>query len=110
MGSLISTWVRDIPQSGIRVIFHEAIKYRDVIHLEIGDPDFRTPTALIDEAYKALLDGYTHYTHNKGLYELREAISEYYRKRYGARFDPENNIVITLGSTEGLFLTLLGVR
>lgn len=109
MGSLISTWVRDIPQSGIRVIFHEAIKYRDVIHLEIGDPDFRTPTALIDEAYKALLDGYTHYTHNKGLYELREAISEYYRKRYGARFDPENNIVITLGSTEGLFLTLLAV-
>lgn len=109
MKSIISKWVADIPQSGIREIYHEALELENVIHLEIGDPDFSTPREIIDAAYEALLKGYTHYTHNAGLPELREAISEYYSRRYGVYFDPEKHIIVTLGSTEGLFLTLLAV-
>ena len=109
MKAVISKWVSDIPQSGIREIYHEALELRDVIHLEIGDPDFSTPREIIEAAYEALLKGYTHYTHNAGLLEFREAISEYYSRRYGTYFDPEKHIIVTLGSTEGLFLTLLAV-
>ena len=109
MKAVISKWVSDIPQSGIREIYHEALELRDVIHLEIGDPDFSTPREIIEAAYEALLRGYTHYTHNAGLLEFREVISEYYSKRYGTHFDPEKHVIVTLGSTEGLFLTLLAV-
>lgn len=109
MRTIISDWVANIPQSGIRVVYHEALKYTDVIHLEIGDPDFNTPKHIIDAAYKALNEGYTHYTHNAGLLELRQAITDYYRSMYGVNFDPERNVMITLGSTEALFLTLLAL-
>ncbi len=95
-----------LEESGIRIIFHEALKYRDVIHLEIGDPEFDTPRKIIEYTYKALKKGYTHYTHNAGLRELREAIAEIYGARYGVSIDYKD-VVITIGSTEGLFLTIL---
>lgn len=103
----LSTWVTDLPQSGIRKIFHAALKYKDVVHLEIGDPDFSLPNPLLNSIYQALTEGYTHYTHNAGLYELREAVSQYYLDRYNVRFNPENNIVVTAGSTEALTSVLL---
>jgi aspartate/methionine/tyrosine aminotransferase len=105
--SYISRYVESIPQSGIREIFHEAMKYRDVIHLEIGDPDFTTPRAVVEEIYKAMLEGYTHYTHNAGLASLREAIAEYYAWKYGVAFDPESEVIVTIGGSGGLSLTLL---
>jgi aspartate/methionine/tyrosine aminotransferase len=107
MVSYVSEWVSSIPQSGIREIFHESIKLKDVIHLEIGDPDFNTPEVIAEAIYKAMLDGYTHYTHNAGLIELRESISEYYARKYGIALNPEDNVVVSAGSSEGLSLSLL---
>ena len=51
-----------------------------IIHLEVGEPDFDAPACVKEAACKALEDGFTHYTHSLGLYELREAICEYYQK------------------------------
>jgi aspartate/methionine/tyrosine aminotransferase len=98
-----------IPESGIRKIYHEALKYNDVIHLEIGDPDIQTPSFIVEAAYSALKRGYTHYTHNAGLLETRQAIADYYRRLYRVSFDPERHIIVTLGGTEGIFLALSSV-
>ena len=68
---------------------------RDIVSLTIGEPDFHTPREVIEFAYKAMKSGYTHYTSNYGIYELREAISEFYN------LSPEN-IMITAGGSEGL--------
>lgn len=103
----ISEWVSNIPQSGIREIFHESLKLRDVIHLEIGDPDFNTPEVIVESIYEAMLEGYTHYTHNAGLGKLRESVSEYYARKYNTILNPEDNIVVTAGGTQGLSLSLL---
>jgi aspartate/methionine/tyrosine aminotransferase len=107
MKSYVSEWVSNIPQSGIREIFHESLKLKDVIHLEIGDPDFNTPEIIAEAIYKAILEGYTHYTHNAGLIELRKSISEYYTRKYGVTLNPEDNVVVSVGSSEGLSLSLL---
>jgi aspartate/methionine/tyrosine aminotransferase len=74
-----------------------------IIHLEIGEPDFETPLCVKEAACRALEDGYTHYTHSLGLYELREAICEYYRTTYGASVDPEQ-VIVTSGSSPAIFL------
>ena len=67
----------------------------DIIHLEVGEPDFDTPDCVKEAASRALMDGHTHYTHSLGLYELREAICEYYASTYDVTVDPEQ--VVTPG-------------
>ncbi len=74
-----------------------------VIHLEVGEPDFDTPTCIKEAACKALEDGYTHYTHSLGIFELREAICEYYLKTYAVSITPDQ-IVVTSGTSPALFL------
>ena len=74
-----------------------------VIHLEVGEPDFDTPDCVKEAACKALADGFTHYTHSLGLYELREAICEYYQKHYQVAFDPDQ-VIVTSGSSPAIFL------
>lgn len=81
----------------------------DIIHMEIGEPDFDTPSCIVDEAKQALDDGFTHYTHSMGDLDLREAVAEYHRKRYGTHVDP-GHIFIFPGTSPGmtmLFLALL---
>jgi len=107
MGSYESEWVSNIPQSGIREIFHEALKLKDVIHLEIGDPDFNTPEPVVEAIHRAMLEGQTHYTHSAGLIKLRASVSDYYARKYGITLNPDDNVLITVGSTEGLALSLL---
>src|SRR5258708_12393589 len=76
---------------------------RDVIHLEIGEPDFRTPQPIVDAAKRALDDKRMDYTSALGLWELREAIAGFYRSRY--RVDvPASRIIVTAGSTAPLLL------
>lgn len=75
----------------------------DVVHLEIGEPDFDMPQCVKDAACKALDDGYTHYTHSLGLLELREAICEYFHKIYGVRVDP-GNIIVCSGTSPAIFM------
>ena len=74
-----------------------------IIHLEVGEPDFDTPACVKEAACKALEDGFTHYTHSLGMYELREAVCEYYQEHYRVSVDPEQ-VIITSGSSPAIFL------
>ncbi len=69
----------------------------EVIHLQIGEPDFDTPGNISASAIEAVNNGYTHYTAPAGMYDTRAAIAEYYDKQYGVKYDPEQ-VVVTPGS------------
>ncbi|MGQ9476868.1 MAG: pyridoxal phosphate-dependent aminotransferase [Actinomycetota bacterium] len=75
----------------------------DVIHMEVGEPDFDTPRCIKEAAYRAMLEGKTHYTHSQGVRELREAISEHYARKYHVAVDPDR-IVVTSGSSPAMLL------
>ncbi len=76
---------------------------KDVIHLEVGEPDFDTPACVKAAACRALEDGFTHYTHSLGLLELREAVCEHYQRAYGVSVDP-GQVVIASGTSPAMFL------
>ena len=80
----------------------------NVINLSSGDPDFPTPSHIVEAAYRALQDGYTHYTLTSGLPELKEEIAQYQRK-FNMNLDPEGEILVTPGSQQALFLTLTSI-
>jgi len=75
---------------------------KNIIHLEIGEPDFDTPKCIKDAACKALADGHTHYTHSLGMIELREAICDYYSDTYNVTVEPDR-VVITSGTSPAMF-------
>ncbi len=77
----------------------------EIIHLEIGEPDFDTPEPIREAAQRALAAGDTHYTHSLGKLTLREAITAFYRRKYGVSLAPEQ-IIVTSGSSPGLLLAL----
>jgi aspartate/methionine/tyrosine aminotransferase len=74
-----------------------------IIHLEVGEPDFDTPSCVKEAACKALADGFTHYTHSLGMFELREAICKYYHQYYRVSIDPDR-VIVTSGSSPAIFL------
>ncbi len=76
---------------------------REIIHLEVGEPDFTTPEVITSAAVKALAEGHTHYTHSLGLLELREAVSAHYARRYGVEVDPAR-IIVTAGTSTAMLL------
>jgi len=78
---------------------------RDIIHLEVGEPDFPTPQPMVDAARRFLEGGHVHYTPALGLTALREAISRFYQTRFGADVAPER-IIVTPGASGGLMLAL----
>jgi len=81
----------------------------DVIHLEVGEPDFDTPECIKAAGFRALHEGKTHYTHSLGLLELREAICDHYRQRYSVTVSPEQ-VIVTSGTSPAmmiLFSTIL---
>ena len=80
-----------------------AAQGKDIIHLEVGEPDFDTPACVKTAACKALDEGFTHYTHSLGLLDLREAICVYYRETYNVHIDPEQ-ILVTSGSSPAIFM------
>jgi aspartate/methionine/tyrosine aminotransferase len=75
----------------------------DIVHLEVGEPDFDIPEAVKQAAHKALEDGETHYTHSLGMPELREAICEYYHDTYAVTVDPDQ-VLVTSGSSPAILL------
>lgn len=75
----------------------------DIVHLEVGEPDFDVPEPVRSAAKRALDSGLTHYTHSLGDLELREAICEHYRQKYGAVVDP-SRVVVTSGTSPALML------
>ncbi|OQX37878.1 MAG: aminotransferase, partial [Candidatus Sedimenticola endophacoides] len=70
---------------------------RSIIHMEVGEPDFPTPRPVVRAGADALREGHIHYTPAKGIPELRRAIADFYRKRYGVAVDPQR-VVVTPGS------------
>jgi len=98
--------VRDIPRSGIRDFFDIVSTMRDVISLSIGEPDFDTPWHVRESTVFALERGATHYTSNLGYLELRRALSRYVARQFGAEYNPETEILVTVGVSEALDLAL----
>ncbi len=94
--------IENMPRSGIRVILDEANKLEDVLHLEIGQPDFATPDHIIEAAHQAAIDGFTGYTPNAGFGSLREAFADHLKIEYGIHADSEQ-IVVTAGAMGALF-------
>jgi aspartate/methionine/tyrosine aminotransferase len=101
---------RRLPKQQIRVMFERARELeqagRRIIHLEIGRPDFDTPPHIVEAAIHALREGKHHYSSNAGIIELRRAVADKYRNEYGLSYDPGDEIVITNGVAEGIFLAV----
>jgi aspartate/methionine/tyrosine aminotransferase len=103
----------DIPFSGIRKVFEEAARHEArgeiVIHLEVGRPDFDTPGHIKQAAQQALSDGQVHYTSNYGLVELRRAIAAKLVADNGLSYDPNSEVLVTVGVTEAISLSMLAL-
>jgi len=102
----INTVVRDIPRSGIRDFFDIVTTMKDVISLGIGEPDFDTPWHVREATVFALERGATHYSSNLGYIELRRALSKYVVKNFDAEYNPESEVLVTVGVSEALDLAL----
>jgi aminotransferase len=103
--SYLSQKVINLKPSGIRKFFDIAATMENVISLGIGEPDFTTPQPIIDAGVRSLKAGETHYTSNHGVFALRQAISEQLEKLYGVRYNPADEIIVTVGVSEALYLT-----
>ncbi|MBN1869705.1 MAG: aminotransferase class I/II-fold pyridoxal phosphate-dependent enzyme [Candidatus Omnitrophica bacterium] len=102
----ISKKVEKLAPSGIRAFFDLVLGMKDVVSLGVGEPDFVTPWHIREKAIFSLEQGFTSYTSNKGLPELRRQIAHFLEHRYGLRYDPEEEILVTVGVSEGLDLAV----
>ena len=109
MANFVSQKVNAIPPSGIRKFFELLSSVEGVISLGVGEPDFVTPWHIREAATYSLEKGYTMYTSNYGLPELRQELAKYLELHYGLNYHPEYEILITVGSSEGLDLALRAI-
>ncbi|MCL7476398.1 MAG: aminotransferase class I/II-fold pyridoxal phosphate-dependent enzyme [ANME-2 cluster archaeon] len=105
----VSDRVRVVPPSGIRKFFDMVIGMDDVISLGVGEPDFVTPWHIREACIYSLEKGFTSYTSNAGLLELREAVSDSFRRDYGVHYDPVDQVLVTTGVSEAADLALRAV-
>ncbi len=108
VSNLVSERIIQVPPSGIRRFFDIAATMDNVISLGIGEPDFDTPEPIIRAGIESLERGETHYTSNSGLMELRRAIADHLDALYGQTYNPESEILVTVGVSEALYLALAG--
>lgn len=92
-----------------RKLFNMAKSYNDVIDFTLGDPDVQTHQAIKDAGCRAIQEGKTRYSQNAGLLELRQTIAEYYKRTEGFEYSPVDEVIVTVGAMEGLYLTLLSI-
>lgn len=102
----INRSIRYLKPSGIRKFFDIASTKKDVISLGVGEPDFITPWHIREAAIHAIEKGRTFYTGNKGLLKLREAICDYYKRRFNISYDPETEAMVTVGGSEAIDIAL----
>ena len=105
MRDFVSSRAKNVKPSGIRKFFDLAAARKDVISLGVGEPDFITPWYIRDAGITALKSGYTQYTSNKGMVELRAEISEYLSSRFNAVFD-KDDVIVTMGASEAIDISL----
>lgn len=104
MRNPLSEKVEGIEPSGIRKFFDIASEMKDAISLGVGEPDFDTPWPVREAGILTLEKGKTHYTSNSGLTELRVEINNFLDRKYGLRYDPEHETIITVGGSEAIDL------
>src|SRR3989338_3598941 len=102
----ISRKVERLAPSGIRAFFDLVMGMKDVISLGVGEPDFVTPWNIREKAIDSLEKGYTTYTSNKGMPELRAEISRFLKHRHNLEYDVHEEILITVGVSEGIDLAM----
>ena len=105
----LSKRARDVPESAIRRFFEIAAEMDDIISLGIGEPDFVSPEPVIEAGVDALRDGETSYTANAGREDLREGIAADLQRRHGLRYDPDREVLITVGVSEAMQCTMLAL-
>jgi len=98
----LSKMIDAMPPSGIREFFDLVLAMDDVVSLGVGEPDFSTPWHICESAISRLEKGFTSYTSNKGMLELRSNISEKIFKSCGVKYDPEEEVLITVGVSEAM--------
>lgn len=103
----LSNRIENIPRSGIRAIFDQARGIPGLVHLELGEPDFRIPEHATEAAIQALREGFTKYTPNAGIEDLRQAISEKLKRKNDIKADPDGEIMVTAGAMEALSLSVI---
>ncbi|MHA6261404.1 aminotransferase class I/II-fold pyridoxal phosphate-dependent enzyme [Sporosarcina sp. CAU 1771] len=98
----INARVKDVKVPGIRLFSNEVMHYKDGVNLTIGEPDFATPEPVKQAGIEAIRKNLTGYSHNAGLLELREKVSLFFEGKYKFHYDPETEIVVTTGASEGI--------
>ncbi|MCP8616023.1 aminotransferase A [Salirhabdus salicampi] len=105
MEHLLNSNVKNIEISGIRKFFNLVAGKQDVISLTIGQPDFHTPNHVKEAGKKAIDENFTTYTHNAGMLPLRKAISQFVAEKYNLIYDPNDEIITTVGASQGIDIT-----
>ena len=98
--------VAAVPKSGIRKFFDIVQTMPGAISLGVGEPDFVTPYHIRNAAIDSILDGETQYTSNWGRISLRREIALYLKNRYHLDYSPENEVLVTIGASEGIDLAM----
>ena len=106
MRDFLSKRVVSLEPSGIRKFFDIVSEMPDAISLGVGEPDFDTPWRVREEGIYSLERGRTFYTSNAGLKELRYEISEYLERKYELVYDPNHEITVTVGGSEGIDIAM----
>lgn len=96
--------IKQVKPSGIRKFFDIAVEMDNVISLSIGEPDFKTPWHIRHAGIRSLEKGQTWYTPNKGFIELRKEISNYYKRRFNVEYNPDTDVLVTVGGSEAIDL------
>lgn len=107
--SMISKKVQDVKPSGIRKFFNLASEIEGVVSLGVGEPDFDTPWHIREAAIYSIESGKTYYTANQGLLELRQEICKYLDRRFHLHYDPKENVIVTVGGSEAIDITLRAI-
>ncbi|GGM41929.1 aminotransferase [Paraliobacillus quinghaiensis] len=107
--SYVAHHVDQLKPSGIRRFFDLASQMEDVISLGVGEPDFVTPWNVIEASYHSLEQGYTSYTANAGLLELRQEISKFLKGQYSVEYNPENQVLVTVGASQAIDVALRAI-
>jgi len=103
---MIKDNVKNMPPSGIRKYFDIINEMEDVISLGVGEPDFVTPWNIAEAGIYSLEQGHTHYSSNAGYIELRLEIAKYLERRFNLSYNPDNEIIVTVGGSEGIDIAL----
>jgi aminotransferase len=103
---MIKSNIKNVPPSGIRKYFDLINEMEDVISLGVGEPDFLTPWNITEAGIYSLEQGHTHYSSNAGFIQLREEISKYVFRKYNLEYNPKDQILVTVGGSEGIDLAL----